>query len=53
MLDRDHEDGNGRGSTDDRFDDDPPTRAWICFDRLGKYARHASHRDIVVELGGS
>jgi hypothetical protein len=35
-----------------RFDDDPPTLAWICFHVLQEYARHAGHLDIAVELAG-
>jgi uncharacterized damage-inducible protein DinB len=35
-----------------RFDDDPPTLAWICFHVLQEYARHAGHLDVVVELAG-
>ena len=35
-----------------RFDDDPPTLEWICFQVLAEYARHAGHLDIVAELGG-
>lgn len=38
------------GSTEGRFDDDPPTLEWICFHVLAEYARHAGHLDIVVEL---
>ena len=39
------------GSTEGRFDEDPPTLEWICFHVLAEYARHAGHLDIVVELG--
>jgi hypothetical protein len=35
-----------------RFDDDPPTLAWICFHVLQEYARHAGHLDVAVELAG-
>jgi uncharacterized damage-inducible protein DinB len=35
-----------------RFDDDPPSLAWICFHVLQEYARHAGHLDIAVELAG-
>ena len=35
-----------------RFDDEPPTLAWICFHVLQEYARHAGHLDIAVELAG-
>jgi uncharacterized damage-inducible protein DinB len=35
-----------------RFDDNPPTLAWICFHVLQEYARHAGHLDVVVELAG-
>jgi uncharacterized damage-inducible protein DinB len=35
-----------------RFDDAPPTLAWICFHVLQEYARHTGHLDIAVELAG-
>lgn len=35
-----------------RFDQDPPTLAWICFHVLQEYARHVGHLDVVVELAG-
>ena len=35
-----------------RFDEDPPTLAWICFHVLQEYARHAGHLDVAVELAG-
>ncbi len=35
-----------------RFDEDPPTLAWICFHVLQEYARHVGHLDVVVELAG-
>ena len=35
-----------------RFDDDPPTLAWVCFHVLQEYARHTGHLDVAVELGG-
>ena len=35
-----------------RFEDDPPTLAWICFHVLQEYARHAGHLDVAVELAG-
>jgi hypothetical protein len=38
------------GSTEGRFDADPPTLEWICFHVLAEYARHAGHLDIVVEI---
>ncbi len=39
-------------ATGGRFDEDPPTLAWICFHVLQEYARHVGHLDIVVELAG-
>jgi len=33
-----------------RFDDEPPTLAWIGFHVLQEYARHAGHLDVVVEI---
>jgi uncharacterized damage-inducible protein DinB len=41
-----------RGVPGGRFDDEPPTLAWICFHVLQEYARHAGHLDIAVELAG-
>ncbi len=35
-----------------RFDQDPPTLAWICFHVLQEYARHVGHLDIATELAG-
>ena len=35
-----------------RFDDEPPSLAWICFHVLQEYARHAGHLDVAVELAG-
>jgi uncharacterized damage-inducible protein DinB len=35
-----------------RFEDEPPTLAWICFHVLQEYARHAGHLDVAVELAG-
>jgi uncharacterized damage-inducible protein DinB len=35
-----------------RFDEDPPTLAWICFHVLQEYARHVGHLDIAIELAG-
>ena len=40
------------GADSGRFDDDPPSLAWICFHVLQEYARHAGHLDIAVELAG-
>jgi uncharacterized damage-inducible protein DinB len=40
------------GAVGGRFDEDPPTLAWICFHVLQEYARHAGHLDIAVELAG-
>ena len=43
----------GRGApAGPRFDDEPPTLAWICFHVLQEYARHAGHLDVAVELAG-
>lgn len=39
-----------RGAVGGRFDDNPPTLAWICFHVLQEYARHAGHLDIAREL---
>ena len=33
-----------------RFDEDPPTLAWILLHLVQEYARHVGHLDIVVEL---
>ena len=41
-----------RGEPGGRFDDEPPTLAWICFHVLQEYARHAGHLDVAVELAG-
>ena len=41
-----------RAGVGGRFDDDPPTLAWICFHVLQEYARHAGHLDIAVEIAG-
>lgn len=41
-----------RAATGGRFDQDPPTLAWICFHVLQEYARHLGHLDVVVELAG-
>jgi uncharacterized damage-inducible protein DinB len=41
-----------RAAVGGRFDEDPPTLAWICFHVLQEYARHVGHLDIVVELAG-
>ena len=35
-----------------RFEDDPPTLAWISLHVLQEYARHAGHLDVAVELAG-
>ena len=35
-----------------RFDENPPTLAWICFHVLQEYARHVGHLDIAAELAG-
>jgi uncharacterized damage-inducible protein DinB len=35
-----------------RFDEEPPTLAWICFHVLQEYARHTGHLDVAVELAG-
>ncbi len=40
------------GAVGGRFDEDPPTLAWICFHVLQEYARHAGHLDIAAELAG-
>ncbi|MBA2464307.1 MAG: DUF664 domain-containing protein [Nocardioidaceae bacterium] len=40
------------GATGGRFEEDPPTLAWICFHVLQEYARHAGHLDVAVELAG-
>ncbi len=39
-------------ATGGRFDEDPPSLAWICFHVLQEYARHLGHLDVVVELAG-
>jgi hypothetical protein len=39
-----------RGAVGGRFDDHPPTLAWICFHVLQEYARHAGHLDVAREL---
>lgn len=41
-----------RSRTGGRFEEDPPTLAWICFHVLQEYARHAGHLDVAVELAG-
>ena len=41
-----------RGPAGPRFDDEPPSLAWICFHVLQEYARHAGHLDVAVELAG-
>jgi uncharacterized damage-inducible protein DinB len=41
-----------RGRPGGRFEEDPPTLAWICFHVLQEYARHAGHLDVAVELAG-
>jgi len=38
------------GKPGGRFEDEPPTLAWICFHVLQEYARHAGHLDVAVEL---
>jgi uncharacterized damage-inducible protein DinB len=40
------------GAVGGRFEEDPPTLAWICFHVLQEYARHTGHLDVVVELAG-
>lgn len=40
------------GAIGGRFEEDPPTLAWICFHVLQEYARHTGHLDVVVELAG-
>jgi uncharacterized damage-inducible protein DinB len=35
-----------------RFQEDPPSLAWICFHVLQEYARHLGHLDVAVELAG-
>lgn len=39
-----------RAAVGGRFQDDPPTLAWICFHVLQEYARHAGHLDVAREL---
>jgi uncharacterized damage-inducible protein DinB len=41
-----------RAATGGRFEEDPPTLAWICFHVLQEYARHVGHLDVAVELAG-